>query len=231
MTGVLKLIGDEYDLWIKNATSQKGEACGGLWCYKKNNTTPLAWVGLNTNSNGASYLEICSWGADAADSTKNGNMRLLSSGPLNINSHGLLSIYSVENSLSLRACRDINLFREEDEDSKSFFLQTAPSISGKTGDFYTYWSMFPGVYFPSATYTDPKTKKFASEYAPIMFDRKMDNGDGTLSTYRVKLGITRQGTSAGFSVEVWNVNQFGSQTTRIGRYDFISAQNNSTKNL
>lgn len=231
MTGVLKLIGDEYDLWIKNATSQKGEACGGLWCYKKNNTTPLAWVGLNTNSNGASYLEICSWGADAADSTKNGNMRLLSSGPLNINSHGLLSIYSVENSLSLRACRDINLFREEDEDSKSFFLQTAPSISGKTGDFYTYWSMFPGVYFPSATYTDPETKKFASEYAPIMFDRKVDNGDGTLSTYRVKLGITRQGTSAGFSVEVWNVNQFGSQTTRIGRYDFVSVQNGSTKNL
>lgn len=231
MTGVLKLIGDGYDLWIKNATSQKGEACGGLWCYKKNNTTPLAWVGLNTNSNGASYLEICSWGADASDSTKNGNMRLLSSGPLNINSHGLLSIYSVENSLSLRACRDINLFREEDEDSKSFFLQTAPSISGKTGDFYTYWSMFPGVYFPSATYTDPETKKFASEYAPIMFDRKVDNGDGTLSTYRVKLGITRQGTSAGFSVEVWNVNQFGSQTTRIGRYDFVSVQNGSTKNL
>ena len=231
MTGVLKLIGDEYDLWIKNATSQKGEACGGLWCYKKNNTTSLAWVGLNTNSNGASYLEICSWGADAADSTKNGNMRLLSSGPLNINSHGLLSIYSVENSVSLRACRDINLFREEDEDSKSFFLQTAPSISGKTGDFYTYWSMFPGVYFPSATYTDPETKKFASEYAPIMFDRKVDNGDGTLSTYRVKLGITRQGTSAGFSVEVWNVNQFGSQTTRIGRYDFVSVQNGSTKNL
>lgn len=231
MTGVLKLIGDEYDLWIKNATSQKGEACGGLWCYKKNNTTPLAWVGLNTNSNGASYLEICSWGADAADSTKNGNMRLLSSGPLNINSHELLSIYSVENSLSLRACRDINLFREEDEDSKSFFLQTAPSILGKTGNFYTYWSMFPGVYFPSATYTDPETKKFASEYAPIMFDRKVDNGDGTLSTYRVKLGITRQGTSAGFSVEVWNVNQFGSQTTRIGRYDFVSVQNGSTKNL
>lgn len=231
MTGVLKLIGDGYDLWIKNATSQKGEACGGLWCYKKNNTTPLAWVGLNTNSNGASYLEICSWGADASDSTKNGNMRLLSSGPLNINSHGLLSIYSVENSLSLRACRDINLFREEDEDSKSFFLQTAPSISGKTGDFYTYWSMFPGVYFPSATYTDPETKKFASEYAPIMFDRKVDNGDGTLSTYRVKLGITRQGMSAGFSVEVWNVNQFGSQTTRIGRYDFVSVQNGSTKNL
>lgn len=231
MTGVLKLIGDEYDLWIKNATSQKGEACGGLWCYKKNNTTPLAWVGLNTNSNGATYLEICSWGADAADSTKNGNMRLLSSGPLNINSHGLLSIYSVENSLSLRACRDINLFREEDENSKSFFLQTAPSISGKTGDFYTYWSMFPGVYFPSATYTDPETKKFASEYAPIMFDRKVNNGDGTLSTYRVKLGITRQGTSVGFSVEVWNVNQFGSQTTRIGRYDFVSVQNGSTKNL
>lgn len=231
MTGVLKLIGDGYDLWIKNAASQKGGACGGLWCYKKNNTDPLAWVGLNTNSNGASYIEICSWGADASDSTKNGNMRLLSSGPLNINSHGLLSIYSVESSLSLKACRDINLFREEDEDSKSFFLQTAPSISGKTGDFYTYWSMFPGVYFPSATYTDPETKKFASEYAPIMFDRKVNNGDGTLSTYRVKLGITRQGTSAGFSVEVWNVNQFGSQTTRIGRYDFVSVQNGSTKNF
>lgn len=231
MTGVLKLIGDGYDLWIKNAASKKGGACGGLWCYKKNNTDPLAWVGLNTNSNGASYIEICSWGADASDSTKNGNMRLLSSGPLNINSHGLLSIYSVKSSLSLKAYRDINLFREEDEDSKSFFLQTAPSISGKTGDFYTYWSMFPGVYFPSATYTDPETKKFASEYAPIMFDRKVDNGDGTLSTYRVKLGITRQGTSAGFSVEVWNVNQFGSQTTRIGRYDFVSVQNGSTKNF
>lgn len=231
MTGVLKLIGDGYDLWIKNAASQKGEACGGLWCYKKNNTTSLAWVGLNTNSNGASYIEICSWGADASDSAKNGNMRLLSSGPLNINSQGLLSIYSVENSLSFRACKDINLFREEDEDSKSFFLQTAPAILGKTGDFYSYWSMFPGVYFPSATYTDPETKKFASEYAPIMFDRKVDNGDGTISTYRVKLGITRQGKSAGFSVEVWNVDQFGSQSTRIGRYDFVSVQNGSTKNL
>ena len=232
MTGVLKLIGDGYDLWIKNATNQEGETCGGLWCYKKNNTASLAsWVGLNTNSNGASYIEICSWGADAADSTKNGNMRLLSSGPLNINSYGLLSIYSVANSLSLRACRDINLFREEDEDSKCFFLQTAPSILGKTGDFYTYWSMFPGVYFPSATYENPETKKFASEYAPIMFDRTVDNGDGTGSTYRVKLGITRQGTSAGFSAEVWNVNQFGLQTTRIGRYDFVSVQNGSTKNL
>lgn len=236
MTGVLKLIGNGYDLWIKNATNQKGEACGGLWCYKKNNTDSLAWVGLNTNSNGASYIEICSWGADASDSTKNGNMRLLSSGPLDINSHGLLSIYSVENSLSLRACRDINLFREEDEDSKSFFLQTAPSILGKTGDFYTYWSMFPGVYFPSATYTYKPSETsekeiFASEYAPIMFDRKVENEDGTFSTYRVKLGITRQGTSAGFSVEVWNVNQFGSQTKRIGRYDFVSVQNGSTKNL
>lgn len=158
MTGVLKLIGDEYDLWIKNATSQKGEACGGLWCYKKNNTTPLAWVGLNTNSNGASYLEICSWGADAADSTKNGNMRLLSSGPLNINSHGLLSIYSVENSLSLRACRDINLFREEDEDSKSFFLQTAPSISGKTGDFTHIGQCFPGFTFLPPLTRIPKRK-------------------------------------------------------------------------
>lgn len=232
MTGVLKLIGDGYDLWIKNAASQEGGTCGGLWCYKKNNITPLAWVGLNTNSNGASYIEICSWGADASDSTKNGNMRLLSSGPLNINSHGLLSIYSVENSLSLRACKNINLIREEDEDSKSFFLQTAPTILGNTGDFYSYWTMFPGVYFPSATSTNPKTNEFASEYAPIMFDRKLKNSDNkTFSTYRVKLGITRQGTSAGFSVEVWTVDEYGSQSDRIGRYNFISAQNNSTKNF
>lgn len=232
MTGVLKLIGDGYDLWIKNAASQESGTCGGLWCYKKNNTTPLAWVGLNTNSNGASYIEICSWGADASDSTKNGNMRLLSSGPLNINSHGLLSIYSVENSLSLRACKNINLIREEDEDSKSFFLQTAPTILGNTGDFYSYWTMFPGVYFPSATYTKPETNEFASEYAPIMFDRKIKNSDNkTFSTYRVKLGITRQGKSAGFSVEVWTVNGLGGQSDRIGRYDFISAQNNSTTNL
>lgn len=232
MTGELKIEGTVYDLWIKNDSTNEIGTATGMFVYPKGKTSnSLGWVSINANNNGASYIEICSWGADASDSTKNGNMRLLSSGPLNINSHGLLSIYSVENSLSLRACRDINLFREEDEDSKSFFLQTAPSISGKTGDFYTYWSMFPGVYFPSATYTDPETKKFASEYAPIMFDRKVDNGDGTLSTYRVKLGITRQGTSAGFSVEVWNVNQFGSQTTRIGRYDFVSVQNGSTKNL
>lgn len=232
MTGELKIEGTVYDLWIKNDSTNNIGTATGMFVYPKGKTSnSLGWVSINANNNGASYIEITSWGADASDSTKNGNMRLLSSGPLNINSHGLLSIYSVENSLSLRACRDINLFREEDEDSKSFFLQTAPSISGKTGDFYTYWSMFPGVYFPSATYTDPETKKFASEYAPIMFDRKMDNGDGTLSTYRVKLGITRQGTSAGFSVEVWNVNQFGSQTTRIGRYDFVSVQNGSTKNL
>lgn len=232
MTGELKIEGTVYDLWIKNDSTNNIGTATGMFVYPKGKTSnSLGWVSINANNNGASYIEITSWGADASDSTKNGNMRLLSSGPLNINSHGLLSIYSVENSLSLRACRDINLFREEDEDSKSFFLQTAPSISGKTGDFYTYWSMFPGVYFPSATYTDPETKKFASEYAPIMFDRKVDNGDGTLSTYRVKLGITRQGTSAGFSVEVWNVNQFGSQTTRIGRYDFVSVQNGSTKNL
>ena len=232
MTGELKIEGTVYDLWIKNDSTNNIGTATGMFVYPKGKTSnSLGWVSINANNNGASYIEITSWGADASDSTKNGNMRLLSSGPLNINSHGLLSIYSVENSLSLRACRDINLFREEDEDSKLFFLQTAPSISGKTGDFYTYWSMFPGVYFSSATYTNPETKKFASEYAPIMFDRKMDNGDGTLSTYRVKLGITRQGTSAGFSVEVWNVNQFGSQITRIGRYDFVSVQNGSTKNL
>ena len=90
------------------------------------------------------------------------------------------------------------------------------------------------MFGPSETFKPSETSEkeiFASEYAPIMFDRKVENEDGTLSTYRVKLGITRQGTSAGFSVEVWNVNQFGSQSTRIGRYDFVSVQNGSTKNL
>ena len=232
MTGELKIEGTVYDLWIKNDSTNEIGTATGMFIYPKGKASnSLGWVTINANDNGASYIEITSWGADAATKGKNGNMRLLSSGPLNINSHGLLSIYSVENSLSLRACKDINLIREEDEDSKSFFLQTAPLMLGNTGDFYSYWTMFPGVYFPSATYTDPETKKFASEYAPIMFDRKVENSDKTFSTYRVKLGITRQGTSAGFSVEVWTVNQYGSQSTRLGRYDFISVQNGSTKNF
>lgn len=45
MTGVLKLIGDEYDLWIKNATSQKEKLAADCGVIRK--TIQPLWLGLD----------------------------------------------------------------------------------------------------------------------------------------------------------------------------------------
>lgn len=208
MTGVLKLIGDGYDLWIKNATSQEGGACGGLWCYKKNNTTPLAWVGLNTNSNGASYIEICSWGADASNSAKNGNLRLLSSGPLNINGHGNVSITS-QKAISMRSQ---NGFGFQNESTEATI--TDQSLSG-------LWNILPGIETDKLKIDEitPKSNTITINnpsgiYNPILFKR------GNLF---IKVGINEN--PPGFSVECWN------GATCLNRYNFTSVQNGSTKTL
>ena len=189
MTGVLKLVGDGYDLWIKNAPSQKGGACGGLWCYKKNNTTSLAWVGLNTNSNGASYIEICSWGADASDSAKNGNLRLLSSGPLNINGHGTVNITS-QKAISMRSQNGFGFQNEVTEATI-----TDQTSSGK-------WRLLPGIETNSidattinadfATLTAKESDNYWASY---------NLKSNFSSQLEVKFGINKSGIAV---IESWN---------------------------
>lgn len=190
MTGVLKLVGDGYDLWIKNATSQKGGACGGLWCYKKNNTTSLAWVGLNTNSNGASYIEICSWGADASDSAKNGNLRLLSSGPLNINGHGTVSIIS-QKAISMRSQ---NGFGFQNEGTEATI--TDQTLSGK-------WSLLPGIETNSISATSISTTSISAKsitLEPLPNDNNWVSYNLNSLGNVVKFGINGNGMAV---IESW----------------------------
>lgn len=134
MTGELKIEGTVYDLWIKNDSTNEIDTAAGMFVYPKGKASnSLGWVTISANNNGASYIEITSWGADAATAGKNGNLRLLSSGPLNINGHGKVSITSQNSAVSIRSWTGFGFQNDNTE-----ALITDQTLSGK-------WSILPGI--------------------------------------------------------------------------------------
>lgn len=188
MTGELKIEGTDYDLWIKNDSTNEIGTATGMFVYPKGKTSnSLGWVTINANNNGASYIEITSWGVDATTNGKNGNLRLLSSGPLNINSHGLLSIYSVDSSLTLRAYDKIGITAKWEQDNQM-------SILGEGGK----WSIYPGI-----TTNQISTTSISATYATLT----ALSSDGNWASYNlesngnlVKFGINKDGKAV---IESW----------------------------
>lgn len=209
MTGELKIEGTVYDLWIKNDSTNEIGTATGMFVYPKGKASnSLGWVTINANNNGASYIEITSWGADASNSAKNGNLRLLSSGPLNINGHGNVSITS-QKAISMHSQ---NGFSFQNDDTEATI--TDQSLSG-------LWYILPGIETDKLKIDEitPKSNTITINnpsgiYNPILYKR------GNLS---IKLGINT--TPPGFSIECWD------GSTRVNRYNFTSAQNNTTKTL
>lgn len=205
MTGELKIEGSVYDLWIKNDSTNEIGTATGMFVYPKGKASnSLGWVTINANNNGASYIEITSWGADAATAGKNGNLRLLSSGPLNINGHGKVSITSQNSAISMHSQKGFG-FQNDD---------TEATISDQTTS--GNWLILPGI---ETDVISPNSSTITINnptgiYNPIVYKR------GNLS---IKLGVNS--TPPGFSIECWN------GSTCINRYNFTSVQNGSTKTL
>ena len=205
MTGELKIEGAVYDLWIKNDSTNEIGTATGMFVYPKGKiSNSLGWVTINANNNGASYIEITSWGADAATAGKNGNLRLLSSGPLNINGHGKVSITSQNSAISMHSQTGFGFQNDNTEATI-----TDQTLSGN-------WCILPGI---ETDVISPNSNTITINnptgiYNPIVYKR------GNLS---IKLGVNS--TPPGFSIECWNGSTF------INRYNFTSAQNGSTKTL
>lgn len=205
MTGELKIEGSVHDLWIKNDSTNEIGTATGMFVYPKGKASnSLGWVTINANNNGASYIEITSWGADAATAGKNGNLRLLSSGPLNINGHGMVSITSQNSGIRMHSWKGFS-FQSDD-------IETILSDQTLSGN----WLILPGI---ETDVISPNSSTITINnptgiYNPIVYKR------GNLS---IKLGVNL--TPPGFSIECWN------GTTCINRYNFTSVQNGSTKTL
>lgn len=191
MTGELKIEGTVYDLWIKNDSTNNIGTATGMFVYPKGKTSnSLGWVSINANNNGASYIEITSWGADASNSNKNGNMRLLSSGPLNINGHGKVSITSQNNAVSIHSWTGFGFQNDNTEAAI-----TDQTLSGK-------WSILPGIETNSidattinadfATLTAKESDNYWASY-----NLKSEFS----SNLEVKFGINKSGMAV---IESWN---------------------------
>ena len=191
MTGELKIEGTVYDLWIKNDSTNEIGTATGMFIYPKGKASnSLGWISINANNNGASYIEITSWGADASDSTKNGNLRLLSSGPLNINGHGKVSITSQNNAVSIHSWTGFGFQNDNTEAAI-----TDQTLSGK-------WSILPGIETSSidattinadfATLTAKESDSYWASYnLKSEFSSKLE----------VKFGINKSGLAV---IESWN---------------------------
>lgn len=209
MTGELKIEGTVYDLWIKNDSTNEIGTATGMFVYPKGKASnSLGWVTINANNNGASYIEITSWGADASNSAKNGNLRLLSSGPLNINGHGNISITS-QKAISMHSQ---NGFGFQNDGTEATITDQSPS---------GLWYILPGIETDKLKIDEitPKSNTITINnpsgiYNPILYKR------GNLS---IKLGVNT--TPPGFSIECWD------GTTCLNRYNFTSVQDGSTKVL
>lgn len=182
MTGELKIEGTVYDLWIKNdSTNEIGTATGMLVYPKGKVSNSLGWVSINANNNGANYIEITSWGADASDSAKNGNLRLLSSGPLNINGHGKVSITSQNNAVSIHSWTGFGFQNDNTEAAI-----TDQTLSGK-------WSILPGIETSSISATYATLTALSSDNGWTAYDLKSGNN-------LVKFGINADGMAV---IESW----------------------------
>ena len=191
MTGELKIEGTVYDLWIKNDSTNNIGTATGMFVYPKGKTSnSLGWVSINANNNGASYIEICSWGADASDSTKNGNLRLLSSGPLNINGHGTVSITS-QKAISMRSQ---NGFGFQNESTEAAI--TDQTLSGK-------WSILPGIETNSISATSISTTSISAKSVtldPLPNDNNWASYNLNSLGNLVKFGINGDGMAV---IESW----------------------------
>lgn len=191
MTGELKIEGTVYDLWIKNDSTNEIGTATGMFVYPKGKTSnSLGWVSINANNNGASYIEITSWGADAATEGKNGNLRLLSSGPLNINGHGKVSITSLNNAVSIHSWTGFGFQNDNTEAAI-----TDQTLSGK-------WSILPGIETGSidattinADFATLTAKESDSYWASYNLKSKFS------SKLEVKFGINKSGMAV---IESWN---------------------------
>lgn len=191
MTGELKIEGTVYDLWIKNDSTNEIGTATGMFVYPKGKTSnSLGWVSINANNNGASYIEITSWGADAATAGKNGNLRLLSSGPLNINGHGKVSITSQNNAVSIHSWTGFGFQNDNTEAAI-----TDQTLSGK-------WSILPGIETNSisattinADFVTLTAKESDSYWASYNLKSKFSN------KLEVKFGINKSGMAV---IESWN---------------------------
>lgn len=191
MTGELKIEGTVYDLWIKNDSTNNIGTATGMFVYPKGKTSnSLGWVSINANNNGASYIEITSWGADAATAGKNGNLRLLSSGPLNINGHGTVNISSLNSSVSIHSWTGFDFQNDNTE-----AVITDQTLSGK-------WSILPGIETSSidattinADFVTLTAKESDSYWASYNLKSKFSN------KLEVKFGINKSGMAV---IESWN---------------------------
>lgn len=191
MTGELKIEGTVYDLWIKNDSTNNIGTATGMFVYPKGKTSnSLGWVSINANNNGASYIEITSWGADAATAGKNGNLRLLSSGPLNINGHGTVNISSLNSSVSIHSWTGFGFQNDNTE-----AVITDQTLSGK-------WSILPGIETSSidattinADFVTLTAKESDSYWASYNLKSKFSN------KLEVKFGINKSGMAV---IESWN---------------------------
>lgn len=182
MTGELKIEGTVYDLWIKNDSTNEIGTATGMFVYPKGKASnSLGWVSINANNNGASYIEITSWGADASDSAKNGNLRLLSSGPLNINGHGKVSITSQNNAVSIHSWTGFGFQNDNTEAAI-----TDQTLSGK-------WSILPGIETSSISATYATLTALSSDNGWTAYDLKSGNN-------LVKFGINADGMAV---IESW----------------------------
>lgn len=191
MTGELKIEGTVYDLWIKNDSTNNIGTATGMFVYPKGKTSnSLGWVSINANNNGASYIEICSWGADASNSTKNGNLRLLSSGPLNINGHGTVSIIS-QKAISMRSQNGFGFQNERTEATI-----TDQTLSGK-------WSILPGIETNSISATSISTTSISAKSVtldPLPNDNNWASYNLNSLGNLVKFGINGEGKAV---IESW----------------------------
>lgn len=191
MTGELKIEGTVYDLWIKNDSTNNIGTATGMFVYPKGKTSnSLGWVSINANNNGASYIEITSWGADAATAGKNGNLRLLSSGPLNINGHGRVNISSLNSFVSIHSWTG---FGFQNDNTEAFI--TDQTLSGK-------WSILPGIETSSINATTIKAdfvtliaKESDNYWASYNLKSEFSN------KLEVKFGINKSGKAV---IESWN---------------------------
>ena len=187
MTGELKIEGSVYDLWIKNDSTNGIGTATGMFVYPKGKASnSLGWVTINANNNGASYIEITSWGADAATVGKNGNLRLLSSGPLNINGHGKVSITSQNNAVSIHSWTG---FGFQNDNTEAFI--TDQTLSGK-------WSILPGIETSSISTTSISAK--SATLTPLPDANGWVSYNLTSGDNLVKFGINADGMAV---IESW----------------------------
>lgn len=187
MTGELKIEGSVYDLWIKNDSTNGIGTATGMFVYPKGKASnSLGWVTINANNNGASYIEITSWGADAATVGKNGNLRLLSSGPLNINGHGKVSITSQNNAVSIHSWTGFGFQNDNTE-----ALITDQTLSGK-------WSILPGIETSSISTTSISAK--SATLTPLPDANGWVSYNLTSGDNLVKFGINADGMAV---IESW----------------------------